>query len=180
MSLWTPDGERPVNRQPAAAAGGADDGPGVDELLELVAAANGVPLDALPPDARAQLEKELAALSPEDRAQMAQAIEAEATMRAQLAEAPAAAHLVNWLKAMGDQTAAYMEADPPKFADAATMITAIDAIVESVGDQLGPNKEPASAMSGQLKQIFVSLKQEHDDAVGVEPEVSSSAAPDAE
>ena len=174
MSLWTPDGERPVKRQPAAPAGG-DDGPGVDELLELVAAANGVPLAALPPDARAQLEKELSALSPEDRAQMAQAIEAEAAMRAQLAEAPAAAHLVNWIKAMGDQTAAYLESDPPKFADAATMITAIDAIVESVGDQLGPNAEPAAAMSGQLKQIFVSLKQEHDDAVGVEPEVAPAA-----
>ena len=178
MSLWTPDGERPVNRQPAAPAGG-DDGPGVDELIELVAAANGVPLASLPPDARAQLEKELAALSAEDRAQMAQAIEAEAAMRAQLAEAPAAAHLVNWLKAMGDQTAAYLESDPPKFADAATMITAIDAIVEQVGDQLGPNQEPAAAMSGQLKQIFVSLKQEHDDSIGVEPEVAPAAEGDA-
>jgi len=178
MSLWTPDGERPVNRQ-AAAPSTSDDGPGVDELIELVAAANGVPLASLPPEARAQLEQELATLSPEDRAQMAQAIEAEAAMRAQLAEAPAAAHLVNWLKAMGDQTAAYLESDPPKFSDAATMITAIDAIVESVGDQLGPNQEPAAAMSGQLKQIFVSLKQEHDDAVGVEPEVVPAADGDA-
>lgn len=178
MSLWTPDGERPVNRQPAAPAGG-DDGPGVDELIELVAAANGVPLASLPPDARAQLEKELSALSPEDRAQMAQAIEAEAAMRAQLAEAPAAAHLVNWLKAMGDQTAAYLESDPPKFSDAATMIAAIDAIVEQVGDQLGPNQEPAAAMSGQLKQIFVSLKQEHDDSIGVDPVVAPAAEGDA-
>ncbi|MFM7064031.1 MAG: hypothetical protein ACKO04_11150 [Actinomycetes bacterium] len=177
MSLWTPDGERPVNRQPAAPA---DDGPGVDELLELVAAANGVPLDALPADARAQLEQELAALSPEDRAQMVQAIEAEASMRAQLAEAPAAAHLVSWLKAMGDQTAAYLEADPPKFADAATMITAVDALVDAVGDQLGPSKEPAAAMSAQLKQIVVTLKQEHDDGIGVAPRTVDDASAEAD
>src|SRR4051812_3231765 len=57
-SLWTPDGERPVSREPEAAAGTEDELTG--DPLRAAAAALGVDLDSLSPDERNQLQAELA------------------------------------------------------------------------------------------------------------------------
>lgn len=170
MSLWTPDGERPVRRGPAGPSG--DDGgpaaPSVEELLELVAAANGVPLDALPEDRRRELEAHVRGLDEADRTRLALEMAQLAEMqqvRAELVEIPGEVHVVRFIQqfveSFLDLTAGYLQTDPPKFADAATVIAAIDTVLDAFDTQLGDQRANVDQAVAQLKSAFVQLQQQH-------------------
>lgn len=149
-SLWTPDGERPVSRtasprDPAAGAPATPDGPDAGPTAPLRAAAEalGVDLDAMTEEERAQLEAELV--------EMMQA-------RRRIAETPAPEMLANHLMRFFDLASIYLEADPPGFEDAATVIETVRAVLDGVGDRFGEHEELLRSALGQMQMAFVQVK----------------------
>lgn len=149
-SLWTPDGERPVRRDPAPAPSqaaaappaGAEEGPG--DPLRAAAAALGLDLDAM---------------SDEDREQLRGELEEMLAARRETAKIPAPDLVARYLMNFGDLVTIYLEADPPAFADAATVIEALDGALERVGPKLGEHEPVLRELAGQLKMIFVDVKR---------------------
>jgi hypothetical protein len=147
-SLWTPDGERPVSRStpsdatPSGATDGDPTAEGTDPL-RAAAAALGLDLDAMTDEDRAQLEVELNEMM---------------QVRRQVAATPAAEMLTNYLMRFFDLATIYLEADPPAFAEAATVIEAFRAVLEGVGDRLGDNAPLLQEALGQAQMVFVQVK----------------------
>lgn len=150
-SLWTPDGERPVPREPKPGASsaptgevGAQAGPDAgDDPLRAAAAALGVDLDAMSDDDRAQLEAQLDEMM---------------QVRRQVAGTPAAEMLTNYLMRFFDLATIYLEADPPAFGDAATVIEAFRCVLDGVGDRLGEHQALLREALGQAQMVFVQVK----------------------
>ncbi|MFZ4519498.1 MAG: hypothetical protein ACOYOP_13990 [Microthrixaceae bacterium] len=158
-SLWTPDGERPVRRDSPGAAD-APDGPpagvapdgseggdaGVPpEVLRQAAEAMGLDLDALDEQDRAQLRAELAEML---------------RVRRELAEQPAAEVLVNHVQRFFDLVLIYLEAEPPRFTEAATVIEGLRGLVEGVGDRFGQYTEVTHQVVAQAQMLFVQVKEQ--------------------
>ncbi len=146
-SLWTPDGERPVSRsapadQTAAAERPAADAPGTDPL-RAAAAALGLDLDAMSAEDKAQLEAELAEMM---------------QVRRQVASTPASEMLTNYLMRFFDLATIYLEAEPPAFAEAATVIEAFRSVLDGVGDRLGEQEPLLREALGQVQMVFVQVK----------------------
>ena len=108
MTLWTPDGERPVGR---------DDAP------------SGEPTDGLPED--------LADLSPEDLARLEQMQAELDQVRAQLVEAPAAVVIANHAMGIYELAAIHLTAPEPKLPEASLAIDALAQLVEGLEGRLG-------------------------------------------
>jgi len=147
-SLWTPDGERPVNRSaPAGAATPADpDRAGVGaegDPLKAAAAALGLDIDSMSAGDRAQLEAELAEMM---------------QVRREVAATPAAEMLTNYLMRFFDLATIYLQSDPPAFADSATVIEAFRCVLDGVGDRLGENEPLLREALGQAQMVFVQVK----------------------
>jgi hypothetical protein len=142
-SLWTPDGERPVNREPEPSSPA-----GEDELtgdpLRAAAAALGVDLDSLTPDERNQLQAELAEMM---------------RVRREVAATPAAEMLANYLMRFFDLATIYLESEPPAFGEAATVIEAFRSVLDGLGDRLGEHQPTLTEALGQLQMVFVQVKQ---------------------
>jgi hypothetical protein len=156
MSLWTPGGEVPVNRDrgggaepPSGPPRGAP-GPGLDraalsdEVLAEAAAAAGIDLESLSPDERAQLEEMLL--------EMAEA-------QARLASAPAAEVLLNHLGGFYELARIHLSQDPPHFDEASLAIDALTAVLDAVEDRLGPDGAALRDAQTQLQMAFVQLRQ---------------------
>lgn len=159
-SLWTPDGERPIRRDspspgprpapgpgttptPGGAATGPVDTGGADPLRS-AADALGLDLDAMTPEEREQLR--------EDLVQMMRA-------REEAASIPASEVLSGYLMQLFDHVVIYLQADPPAFAEAATMIEAMRAVIDGVGDRLGENAPVLREALGQAQMVFVQVKE---------------------
>ena len=152
-SLWTPDGERPVSRSAPEGAGagdpadeggtGAEGAPGAGDPLRAAAAALGLDLDAMSAEDRAQLEVELNEMM---------------QVRRQVAATPAAEMLTNYLMRFFDLATIYLEADPPAFAEAATVIEAFRSVLDGVGDRLGDSEPLLREALGQAQMVFVQVK----------------------
>ncbi|UDY36218.1 hypothetical protein [Dermatobacter hominis] len=147
-SLWTPDGERPVGRGTADAAdAGPDDAAGAPpegtDPLRAAAAALGLDLDRMTDEDRAQLEVELNEMM---------------QVRRQVAATPAAEMLTNYLMRFFDLATIYLEADPPAFAEAATVIEAFRSVLDGVGDRLGDSEPLLREALGQAQMVFVQVK----------------------
>ena len=134
MSLWTPGGEVPVNRDDPARRTRRSDGPSEpgrpgdpgdqsvraalsDEVLAEAAAAAGIDIDQLSPEERAQLEAMLL--------EMAEA-------QARLASTPAAEVLVNHLGGIYELARIHLSQDPPHFDEAALAIDALAAVLDAL------------------------------------------------
>jgi hypothetical protein len=143
-SLWTPDGERPVGR--AETTGAPADQPGVDAGDPLRAAAEALGVD-------------LAALSPEDRQQLAAELAEMMAVRREIAATPAAEMIANHLIRFLDLATIYLEGEPPAFAEAATAIEAFRCVLEGLGDRLGEHRPMLTEALGQVQMIFVQVKQ---------------------
>lgn len=141
-SLWTPDGEREVPRaeEPPAPAGAPDPG---DDPLRAAAAAIGVDLDALDEDDKARLRAEL---------------EEMMRVRREVAATPVADVLANHLMRLFDLVTIYLEASPPGFAEAATVIEAYRGTLEAVEDRLGEHASMLREALGQAQMLFVQVK----------------------
>jgi len=131
MSLWTPDGERPVRREaaPSPAEPTRQPDPFDDEDLE-----------------------------PEDRAR-AEAIAAEmAAVREQLQSVPAAVVVANHAMGLYELAAIHLGAQPPDFDEAQVAIDAYGALVEAVSDRLGPDGTTLRDALAQIRLAFVQIR----------------------
>jgi len=172
MSLWTPGGEVPVNRDPGGAgqappsppaSGGGRPGarPAVDrsalsdEVLAEAAAAAGIDLESLSPEERAQLEDMLLEM-------------AEAQSR--LAAAPAAEVLLNHLGGFYELARIHLSQEPPHFDEASLAIDALTAVLDAVEDRLGADGAALRDAQAQLQMAFVQLRQRYEGAAGADPE----------
>lgn len=146
MSLWTPDGERhvaPSSEVPDPAAPDFTD------------------LDPSEP------------LSDEDRAR-AEALAAEmAEVRQQLLGAPAAVVIANHAMGLYELAAIHLGAEKPNLSEAQVAIDAYGALIESVGDRLGPDGATLRDALAQIRLAFVQIKAGADAG-----SASSPAGPD--
>ena len=141
-SLWTPDGERPVQRA-ASPAAEVEEGLSGDPL-RAAAAAIGVDLDSLTEEERNQLQIELNEMM---------------RVRREVAATPAAEMLANYLMRFFDLATIYLEGEPPAFAEAATVIEAFRSVLDGLGDRLGEHRPMLTEALGQLQMVFVQVKQ---------------------
>lgn len=132
-SLWTPGGERPVQREPdrasspgpsAPAGGGA--GPG----------SAGGDLSA---EERAELEKELA------------------TMQEQVANTPARVVVANHAVGLFQLAAIHLNHQPPNLGEGRIAIDALAALVEGMAGRLGDEEQALRDGLRQLQMAFVQL-----------------------
>lgn len=144
MSLWTPGGEVPVNRdrQPEPAAGADPRDAGMSGV------AGGPSLEDL---------------SPEERAQAEQMVAEMAEVQRQIAGTPAAQLVANHAMGLYELAAIKLSQEPPLFADAQLAIDALNAVIEVVGDRFGDDGPPLKQGLSQLQMAFVELRRRQDD-----------------
>jgi hypothetical protein len=137
MTLWTPGGEVPVDRNPQpepapvdAGVSGRVGGPSLDDL------------------------------SPEERAQAEEMIAEMAEVQRQVLAAPAAQVVTNHIAGFYELAALHLSAEQPKFAEAQLAIDAMAAVINAVGDRLGENASPLRDALLQLQTAFVQRKNE--------------------
>jgi hypothetical protein len=140
-SLWTPDGERPVNRggpapepTPTAPPGGAERGP-----LEVG--------DIDPDD-----------LSDDERAQLEEMAEHMSQVRAQLAGVPASTVVANHAMGLYELAAIHLSSQPPALAEAHLAIDAMGALVEGLEGRLGEGERVLTDALAQIRLAFVQLR----------------------
>jgi hypothetical protein len=132
MTLWTPDGEHPVDREPADQPSPADQG-------------------------GSEQSDPLAGLSPEEREQaLAMAAEME-QVRRELASAPAAVVVANHAMGLYELAAIHLSSDPPNFTEAQLAIDALSALVEGLEGRLGDNEQTLRDALAQLRLAYVQL-----------------------
>jgi len=136
MSLWTPSGEHPVDRnsqpepQPGSQAEPAPPPPGDD----------GPSLEDLSPEQRAQVE-EMARQMQEAQARMLQ-MPAEAVVGQQALQ-------------FYELAAVYLSQDRSRLEDARLAIDAFAAVVEQLGARLGQAEQPLRQALTQIRVAFV-------------------------
>jgi hypothetical protein len=140
MSLWTPGGEVPVERNPQPeqtpddrGVSGRVGGPSLDDL------------------------------SPEERAQAEQMIAEMAEVQRQVLAAPAAQVVTNHIAGFYELAALHLSQERPKFDEAQLAIDAMSAVLDGVGSRLGENEE---ALRGALTQLQAAFVQRKDEASG--------------
>jgi hypothetical protein len=134
MTLWTPDGEHPVDRERPES-----------------------PSDAPADPLEAQHGDPLAGLSPEEREQaLAMAQEME-QVRRELASVPAAVVVANHAMGLYELAAIHLSSDPPNFTEAQLAIDAVTALVEGLEGRLGENEQTLRDALAQLRLAYVQL-----------------------
>ena len=143
MSLWTPDGERPVARtpQPDHAASPATGSP---ELREALSEA-GIDFDSLSPDQQAEAAQMLAEM---------------ARVRQEMLSVPAADIVANHLMGIYELAAIHLGENPPNFAEATVAIEALRAVLDRMGSAFGENEAVLTQALTQLQMTFVKLKEQ--------------------
>lgn len=132
MSLWTPEGERPVRREATRSEGAPD--------------------EAAP--------RSLEDLTPEQREQ-AEAVLAEmAEVRRQIAEAPAADVVANHLMGLYELAAIHLSEQPPHFDEASVAIDAMRLVIEGMPGRLGDHEPVLRNALHQIQMAFVDLKSQ--------------------
>jgi hypothetical protein len=153
MSLWTPGGEVPVERNrggestpDARQAAGAGGGTPVisEEALAEAAAAAGIDLADLSPDERAQLEAMMLEM---------------AEVQAQLASAPAAQVILNHLRGFYDLAGIHLSQDPPRFDEASLAIDAMAGVLDAIEPRLGDEGPMMRQALSQLQAAFIQLRR---------------------
>jgi hypothetical protein len=133
MSLWTPDGERPV--PPAGQPGPAAAPP----------AAGGDPgLSADQPE-----------LSPEQEAQARAMAKELADARARLLETDVSTVLANHAMGIYELAAIHLTADEPDLDEARLAVDALAALVEGLSGRLGEAESTLTDALHQLRMVFV-------------------------
>lgn len=149
MTLWTPDGEVPVNRDANAHARdhAHDHGHDHDHSLSAEAmAAAGIP--------------DFDDLSPEDRERAEKMVAEMAEVQAQIAAAPAAQVLANHVIGIYELAAIHLSQEQPKLAEARLAIDALAAVLDAIGDSL---EAVAPGLRGALTQVQMAYVQRQGD-----------------
>jgi hypothetical protein len=79
-------------------------------------------------------------------------------VRQRLAEVPAAQVVANHAMGLFELGAIHLSQEPPNLAEAALAIDAMAAVVEGVGDRLGPNAGVLRDALAQIQMAFVQVK----------------------
>ena len=144
MSLWTPGGEHPVDRERPASSGAGENDEAVHE-----------PAGEAPGEGT---EDPLAGLSPEERERaMAMAAEMD-EVRRQLASVPAAVVVANHAMGLYELAAIHLSSQPPNFPEAQLAIDGMGALVEGLRGRMGDSEATLVDALGQLRLAFVQLR----------------------
>ena len=138
MSLWTPDGERPVapNRPTSTTPSGGD----TADLLP------GMP--------------DLDSLSAEERAQVEAMIAEMAETQQQLLAAPAEVVVANHAMGLFQLAALHLKQADPDFGAASLAIDAMAAMVEATAARLGEDGETLREGVLELQRVFVARRDQ--------------------
>lgn len=140
MSLWTPDGEHPVDRDRPATDPGPAAGPDI--------------LDGLSEEQRA----EFARLSPEDQEQAKLLIAQMAESRRQLLETPAAVVVANHAMGLYELAAIHLGAEAPQLEEAKIAIDALGALLDAVDGHLGEDGQTLRDALAQIQLAYVQVR----------------------
>lgn len=147
MSLWTPGGEHPVDRdrssQPSSEpgdTGGQGQGPDL--------------LAALSDEQRAEFER----LSPEEQEQAKLLIAQMAESRQRMLETPAGIVVANHAMGLYELAAIHLGAETPQLTEAKVAIDALAGILDAVGDHLGPDGQTLRDALAQIQLAFVQIR----------------------
>jgi hypothetical protein len=151
MSLWTPGGEHPVDRErgdstpapsePTGAAPGAQRG-GPDILA------------ALSDEQRAEFER----LSPEEQEETRQMIAQMAETQRQMLATPAAVVIANHAMGLYELAAIHLGAEQPQLGEAKLAIDALAALLDAVESELGPDGATLRDALAQIQLAFVQVR----------------------
>jgi len=136
MTLWTPDGERPINRDPVETTpppeptDSAEGGSSVDDM------------------------------TPEEQAQVAAMAKEMAEARARLLETEAAAVMANHALGIYELGAIHLTADEPKFDEAKLAIDGLAALVDGLEGRLGEAEPTLKEALHQIRLAFVQRSNE--------------------
>lgn len=145
LSLWTPDGERPVSRDPQpSTAPPTETGAGLTPDVAAALEAAGIDVESLTPQQR----QEAAAMMTE----MAQ-------VREQLLSTPAVDVVANHLMGIYELAAIHLGENPPNFGEATIAIEALRSVLERLEGQFGENEAVLRKALSQLQMTFVQLKE---------------------
>jgi hypothetical protein len=128
MSLWTPDGERPVGREAAAEPA--------------------APAEELP---------DWEDLSPEDQARVQQMQAELDEVRRSLLEAPASVVIANHAMGIYELAAIHLTAPEPNLTEAVLAIDALAALVEGLAGRLGEAEPTLQGALGQLRTAYLEV-----------------------
>ena len=138
MSLWTPDGEHPVDRNPSpepqpesVPAGAPGSMPGMPAFEDL---------------------------SPEEQEQARQMAAEMAEAQQRILSVPASTVIANHAMGMYELAAIHLSTEQPNFDDAQFAIDAMASIVEGFPGKLGENEATLREALGQLRLVFVELQ----------------------
>lgn len=161
MSLWTPDGERPVQRStpgtPTGAAGAAGSGPSPE--LRAALAEAGIDVDQLTPE---QLQEAQTMLVEMGR------------VRQEMLSVPAAEIIANHLMGIYELAAIHLGENPPNFVEASVAIEALRAVLDRIGKEFDENEAVLRQALSQLQMTFVQLKEQVEVESAVEPGVAAN------
>jgi hypothetical protein len=151
MSLWTPGGEHPVERE------------------------SDQPERPTPPGA-----PDLESLSPEERAQ-AEALAAEmAEAQERLAETPANLVVANHLMGLYELAAIHLSQQPPHLDEARVAVDAMTAVVQVLEGRLGEAEPTLRDALSQIQMAWVELSRRAEEEAGGAPTEPAGAEPSAD
>ncbi len=153
-SLWTPDGEHEIPREPEAPADPTPAATTPDTNLDDAIASvlpEGMTLDDL---------------SPEQRERAEEMVKEMVDTQTRLLEADASAIVANHAMGLYELAALHLSQHEPNLADASLAIDALGALVDGLVGRLGEAEPTLRDALGQLRIGFVQVKsrtQSHDD-----------------
>ena len=150
MTLWTPDGERPVQRTPPTTSPttqgpttSAGDVAASPQLREALAEA-GIDIDQL---------------TPEQQSEAVAMLQDMAKAREQMLSVPAADIIANHLMGMYELAAVHLGENPPNFEEATVAIEAVRVVLDRLEPKFGENAPILRQALTQLQLTFVQLKE---------------------
>jgi len=154
MSLWTPDGEVPIERKGTTASPGPGPGESAvgadDDAVRSAAAAMGIDPESL---------------SPADRERLVEIVTQMAEAQRRLAAAPAAEVVANHAMGLYEFAAIKLGSEPPQLADARVAIDALGGLLDAAGDRLGDHGRALTDALDQIRMAWVQVN----DAAGSAP-----------
>lgn len=152
MSLWTPDGEVPIER------GGPTGGPaGVQSGSAGDAAGDQMADDATLRSAAAAMGIDPDSLSPAERERLIQLVTEMAEAQRRLAAAPAADVIANHAMGLYEFAAIKLGTEPPQLTDARTAIDALGGILDAAGERLGEHGRSLADALDQIRLAWVQV-----------------------
>jgi hypothetical protein len=142
MSLWTPSGEHPVDRNPSS------------------------PSSPSAPPTEEPGEPSLEDLTPEQRAQVEEMQHQMEAAQARMLSMPSGVVVGQQALQFYELAALYLSQDPPRLVDARVAIDALAAVAEKLGSRLGEAEQPLRQALNQLQLAFVQVAKAAGEATG--------------